>query len=278
MEPENNIQSGVPEVKPVANEAPKEDIFSNKSKKKTGMILGMVLFAILAIGGIGFGVWAMMDGDARVDALNKQIEDSKTQDNGLLAKIKEFENYEEDTGEDVEMDATIDTDADTDTDTDTGTGTDTSTNIDKGMDIGMGAGGGTDVNINTNTADYLYAGRWGLKVKIDDNLKEVEYALLYGSEDFSRLCVAGLASRASHSYKFASLYENFPGLACVVRGPSNYKSKDCESAFSIDNHNYCVLSNYLSKYSHTEDEIQLEKDSMKLVVDMLSNPDNYSAI
>ena len=82
MEPENNIQSGVSEVKPVTNEAPKEDIvFSNKPKKKTGMILGMVLFAILAIGGIGFGVCAWMDGNVRVDALNKQIEDFQASSN-----------------------------------------------------------------------------------------------------------------------------------------------------------------------------------------------------
>ncbi|MBR3329316.1 hypothetical protein IKG29_02175 [Candidatus Saccharibacteria bacterium] len=88
MEPENNIQSGVPEVKPVANEAPKEDIvFSNKPKKKTGMILGMVLFAILAIGGIGFGVWAWMDGNTQKEALNEQIDDLTTQNSELLEKL-----------------------------------------------------------------------------------------------------------------------------------------------------------------------------------------------
>ena len=88
MEPENSIQNGVSEVKPVADEAPKEDIvFSNKPKKKTGMILGMILFAILAIGGVGFGVWAMMDGNTQKEALNKQIDNLIAQNGELQSKL-----------------------------------------------------------------------------------------------------------------------------------------------------------------------------------------------
>ena len=35
-------------------------VFRDKPKKNTGMIVGMVILAILAAGGIGFGVWAYL--------------------------------------------------------------------------------------------------------------------------------------------------------------------------------------------------------------------------
>ena len=243
MQPENNVQNNATEgqkseaavkkvvemeTKPVVTEPPKDDIvFNNKSKKSTGMVLGMVFLAILAIGGIGFGVWATMDGNARVDALNEQIKASKVQDNELLDKIKDFEEYEDDADESVEIEAITDADVDSDT------------NVSKDI----------DTNMSINAADYIYAGDWGLKIKIIDNLKEVGYASFNGN----RFCVAGLTSRANYPYKFGNLYENFPGLACVTRGPSDYKSKDCDSLFSIGDYNYCVFSSSLSKYSRTEE-------------------------
>ncbi len=37
-------------------------------KKSSGMLFGLIIMTILALGGVGFGVWAMMDGDSRVEA------------------------------------------------------------------------------------------------------------------------------------------------------------------------------------------------------------------
>ena len=48
-------------------------VFQDRPKKNTAMVLGMVLLAVLAIGGIGFGVWEMMDGNNRVVEKDKQI-------------------------------------------------------------------------------------------------------------------------------------------------------------------------------------------------------------
>ena len=56
-------------------------------KSGKGMVLGMIIFAILAIGGIGFGVWAMMDGNTQKTNLEKQISDLRTQNNQLLGQI-----------------------------------------------------------------------------------------------------------------------------------------------------------------------------------------------
>lgn len=54
-------------------------VFQDKPKRNTAMILGMVLLAILAIGGIGFGVWEMMDANSQKEQLNSQINDLKQQ-------------------------------------------------------------------------------------------------------------------------------------------------------------------------------------------------------
>ena len=59
-------------------------VFQDKPKKNLGMILGMVLLVILAVGGIVFGVWEMMDGNAQKEELNKQIDVLKEQNSKLL--------------------------------------------------------------------------------------------------------------------------------------------------------------------------------------------------
>ena len=59
----------------------------DKPKKKShAMAIGMVFLAILAIGGIGFGVWAMMDGNAKVAKKDEEIVDLK----GQIADKEEY--------------------------------------------------------------------------------------------------------------------------------------------------------------------------------------------
>ena len=60
----------------------------NEKKKTNGMLIGMILCAIFAVGGIGFGVWAMMDGNAKearmnndINELRQQVEDLKNKNN-----------------------------------------------------------------------------------------------------------------------------------------------------------------------------------------------------
>lgn len=74
------------EAKSVDTGAAKEDIvFSNVPKKNHGMLLGLIMCALLAVGGIGFGVWAMMDGNSQKEQLNKQI----TALNGQVSELQE---------------------------------------------------------------------------------------------------------------------------------------------------------------------------------------------
>lgn len=66
--------------KSVESSKPGSDaVFQSKSKKSHGMLYGMILLAILAAGGIGFGVWAMMDGNSQVAKKDEQIKDLNRQ-------------------------------------------------------------------------------------------------------------------------------------------------------------------------------------------------------
>ncbi|MBR3132390.1 hypothetical protein IKG33_03210 [Candidatus Saccharibacteria bacterium] len=158
MQPENNgpegqrLETAVKEVteveaRPIANEPVKSDIvFNDKPKKSGGMILGMVLFAILAAGGIGFGVWAMMDGNAQKEQLNEQINTLKTQNNELMDKLGAA-----------------------------GSGSNTTDET---------------TTLNVNTADYIYVGEWGIKIKIPEG-KSSEVSYLFSAEDYLEILDSG---------------------------------------------------------------------------------------
>ena len=79
-----NFQAGVSVSTPEQNNVvAQEDM--NEKKKGKGMFYSMILLAILAIVGIGFGVWAMMDGNQQKETLNAQ--------NGALKKqISDLQN------------------------------------------------------------------------------------------------------------------------------------------------------------------------------------------
>lgn len=84
--------------------APEQNVMAqgvSAKKGGKGMMIGMALLAILAIGGISFGIFTMMDGNAQKDSLNKQISELKSQNSVLSDKIAELEetikNYENNT-------------------------------------------------------------------------------------------------------------------------------------------------------------------------------------
>ena len=71
----------------------------NKPKKSSSAMIGMIVFALIAACGIGFGVWAMLDGNSRVQKkdeqvaeLNNQVESLQQEKNDLSERIDELEN------------------------------------------------------------------------------------------------------------------------------------------------------------------------------------------
>ena len=93
--PVNNVNvKSAPVPTPPPTPKPAEPTFGNggsvvegKDGKKTGWILAIVFLLIVAAGGVGFGVWAMMDGNVQKDALNEQISALKQQNNELQNKL-----------------------------------------------------------------------------------------------------------------------------------------------------------------------------------------------
>ncbi len=71
------MNEGQPQTAPETPVDTAEPVFHDDNKKSspTGLIIGLVLLALIAAGGIGFGVWQMMQGSSK----DKQIADLKTQ-------------------------------------------------------------------------------------------------------------------------------------------------------------------------------------------------------
>lgn len=120
-----------------------------KGGRKTGWILTIILLLLIAAGGVGFGVWAWMDGNTQKDQLNSQISTLQQQNNELQDELTNGNN-------------------------------------------------GT-INISTegqsvDTADYIYVGEWGIKIKIPENIKVTSYEIRDLESENSAgtaLCVTG---------------------------------------------------------------------------------------
>ena len=88
MEQDNNTvntQVDVPVSVPEQNNMMAEG--NEKKKGGNGVLIGLVLCVIAAVAGIGFGVWAMMDGNTQKDNYEKQISSLRNQIGELQNKI-----------------------------------------------------------------------------------------------------------------------------------------------------------------------------------------------
>ena len=95
-----------------ASDIENDAVFQDKPKKKShAMLYGMILLAILAAGGIGFGVWAMLDGNSRVAkkdeqiaGLNSQVNSLEQEKSELSSRVAELEKTNEKDQEDIAKD------------------------------------------------------------------------------------------------------------------------------------------------------------------------------
>ena len=120
---------------------------AKEKKSSKGMLIGMILLAVVAVGGIGFGVWAMMDGNVQKDNYEEQISTLRTQNNELLEKNSDLTR---------ELDAA------------------TTNNADDVANV--------EISDSIDTTDYIYVGEWGIKIKKPENWKNIvrEYRFYNG--------------------------------------------------------------------------------------------------
>lgn len=222
----SQVAPTTPEV-PSLVEAPEE------KKSGKGVVVALVLFIILAIGGIGFGVWAFMDGNAQKNGLNEQITSLKAQNAELLEKID---------GGDITIN--VDTDSDVD------------------------------------TADYIYVGEWGIKIKIPETLGDVSYGVdSWNEENFAgtSLCVTGATT--GHDGIPSFIKPMLYGGAYVCLG-KNTKSISEENG-GEGNQTWPVGEFYIDGPQDIvgdESDKDWELESVETIKAMLSDENNRSAI
>lgn len=92
MNPNDNVMQSVQPAMPVEPVVPVAPAVPQPEKKKSNtLLLLVILFAVLAAGGIGFGVWAFMNGNSEKDKLNSQITNLRQEITILTEKNAELQ-------------------------------------------------------------------------------------------------------------------------------------------------------------------------------------------
>ena len=223
-------------VTPVEPVAPGSMVAEPKAPKKGhGMLVGLILCLLLAAGGVGFGVWAWMDGNTQKDTLNSQIAELKKQNNELRDKLSSKPEVEEDVTVDVETDS------------------------------------------NVNTADYIYVGEWGVKIKIPEELAIVNYSVsesVYGSS----LEVAGSKEKVDGSESAVANLENASAGFIMRSNNSDGFYPYGTLVYTDGSGNKYYYSGPQAYPDLSESDLNLWKESQRIIQDMLMTPENYSEI
>ena len=220
-----------PTLAPVA--APENNMMAAGGKKKSnGMLYGMILLAILAIGGIGFGVWAMMDKNGQSETLNTQISVLKQQNNELQEKLN--------------------------------SATTTTIEID------------TDAKA-VNTAEYIYIGEWGLKIKIPEELSTIGYEFSEGSYG-EYLTVAGAKTENSENlFKYTDSSKFLAGSLMKSNSEDGFYPYGT-LVYTDSEQNKYYYEGPQADMGSTEEEINAWRAGADFIKEMLTNPENYSKI
>ncbi len=206
-------------------------VVHGKQKSGNDLKIAMAIVCILAVCGIGFGVYGMMQSfqkDSQISDLKAQIKE----DDGTITPIETPE---------------------IETATDKGT---TITTTDPTMSI-------------ENTKDYIYIGEWGVKIKIPENLKGISY--IYNNHSRLSLCVNGIANGGQYAPDFADIHKNTDGLGCIAQYFNNELTEEQKQAASFSNGEFSlVYSHPQAVYSIDKDEQNWEVDSVDLIQEMLT--------
>ena len=167
---EQNTDAGVPMTPTIDN---------NKQKSGTGLKITTAIACIVAICGIGFGIYGMIQSSQK----DNQISDLKVQVNEANKAIPTIETPE---NEATTSNGTTDIIADNTT------------------------------GEKVDSTKYLYIGPWGIKIAIPDSLKTVNYT--YSAQDTLCLSGVKYHEGGMHYFPdFADVRINTPGLACISR-------------------------------------------------------------
>ncbi len=140
-----------------------------------------------------------------------------------------------------------------------------------------------DVNVdsNVNTADYIYVGEWGIKIKIPDNLEDISYEVKNWDEgNFAgtHLCVKGATTgHGSQEPSFVKYNFNESAFVCLGKNTKSISEEDGGSW----NQTYPVGEYYINgpqAIAGDEADQDWEVESVNALKNMLEDEANRSAI
>lgn len=159
--------------------APMASAADKKQKSGNGLKIATTIACIVAVCGIGFGIYGMMQSSQK----DSQISDLRVQIKEEDGTITTIETPEIETTANNETTVIITDDA---------------------------------ISERVDPAKYLYVGAWGVKIAIPDSLKTVNYT--YSAQDTLCLSGVKYREGGMHYFpEFADVRKNTPGLVCVSR-------------------------------------------------------------
>lgn len=218
-----------------------------KGKKSSkAMLAGLICAIIVAVAGIGFGVFMMISAQDTEQSYKKQVSNLQSQISQLNAAAA---------GETI-----------------------TVTVNDEQVEL--------DPVTAENTEDYIYVGEWGMKIKIPEGFRWASYRFYDSGTYTSLAVLGADCTDAAACQNIPSFVDpagmgNFIGG--VTRMPradfENQTVIDGSSAPVFSDSNYVYVFNGPQAVSSTDEATQaLEEKSAQMVQTMLKNPENYSSI
>lgn len=137
------------------------------------------------------------------------------------------------------------------------------------------------VKTDENADRYIYVSNWGLKIKLDDNMEFATYLYSYNTDQaFSYMYVSGAPKVGQVVPEYADFDVCTRGLGAVSRIPiDRYDADEKEAPYREP---FMTRDGYAYFYSHPQAICSDDKDGevkmASYIENMLSNPDNYSAI
>ena len=219
---------------------------ASKQKNGGGLKAFAAIASIVALAGIGFGVYGMIQAN-NASEKNKDLKIQVTNADGTVSTI-EADKIEVKDGDNVAV---------------------------------------VTEPVKTENADrYIYVSNWGLKIKLDDNMEFATYIYNYDRSDlYSVIYVSGAPKNNQIVPSYTDLNNCKLGLGAVSSvgvdryevDKANYKEGD-----AYIREPFMTRDGYAYFYSHPQAICSDDKDGevkmASYIENMLSNPENYSAI
>ncbi len=138
------------------------------------------------------------------------------------------------------------------------------------------------------SADYIYIGEWGMKIKIPKGLKNVSYRFentiyaddpkyTFSGEQIETLCVSGILDEMNYTPETFMILQNSAGFGCLFRhlGELNRPITSAQTVGQKDGY-YYYYTRSQAELSTNEAEQEQESKISTLIEQMLTNPDNLT--